>query len=108
VTRGWRKPHDEKLCDLYSSPNIIRIIKSRRIGWTGYIARMKRRGTFIGYWQKSRRERHRWVGNIKMNAFLKTTARNNVFVLNFIVHYFLQVSAPIGGHLQVICKQNIY
>jgi hypothetical protein len=34
--------------------------------------------------------------------FLKTTVRNNVFVLDFIVHYLLNVSAPIGGHLQVI------
>jgi hypothetical protein len=34
--------------------------------------------------------------------FLKTTVRNNVFVLDFIVHYLLQVSALIGGHLQVI------
>jgi hypothetical protein len=35
--------------------------------------------------------------------FLKTTVRNNVFVIDFIVHYLLHVSAPIGGHLQVIC-----
>jgi hypothetical protein len=37
------------------------------------------------------------------NAFLKTTVRNNVSVLHFIVHYLLHVSAPIGGHLQVKC-----
>jgi hypothetical protein len=42
------------------------------------------------------------------NALLKTTVRNNVFVLDFIVHYLLHVSAPIGDHLQVICTQNIY
>jgi hypothetical protein len=41
---------------------------------------------------------------VSTNAFLKTTVRNNVFVLDFIVHYLLHVSAPIGGHLQVICK----
>jgi hypothetical protein len=44
----------------------------------------------------------------KADAFLKTTVRNNVFVLDFIVHYLLHVSALIGGHLQVICTQNIY
>jgi hypothetical protein len=38
-----------------------------------------------------------------INAFLKTTVRNNVSVFDFIVHYLLHVSAPIGGHLQVKC-----
>jgi hypothetical protein len=40
VTGEWRKLHNEKLRDLYSSPNIIRIIKSRRITWAGHLARM--------------------------------------------------------------------
>jgi hypothetical protein len=40
VTRGWRKLHNEKLHDLYSSPSIIRIIKARRIRWAGNIPRM--------------------------------------------------------------------
>jgi hypothetical protein len=57
VTGGWRKLHNEELCDLYSSPSIIRIIKSRRIRWTGYVARMRRRGTHVDYWQESQRER---------------------------------------------------
>jgi hypothetical protein len=35
VTGGWRKLHDEELCDFYSSPSIIRIIKSRRMRWEG-------------------------------------------------------------------------
>jgi hypothetical protein len=48
------------------------------------------------------------VARVSTNAFLKTTVRNNVFVLDFIVHYLLYVSAPVGGHLQVICTQNIY
>jgi hypothetical protein len=38
VTGGWRKPHNEELRDLYSSPNIIRIIKSRRMRWAGHLA----------------------------------------------------------------------
>jgi hypothetical protein len=40
VTGGWRKLHNEALHNLYSSPNIIRMIKSRRIRWAGYVARI--------------------------------------------------------------------
>jgi hypothetical protein len=40
VTGEWRKLHNEELRDLYSSPSIIRIIKSRRIRWAGHVARM--------------------------------------------------------------------
>jgi hypothetical protein len=36
----WRKLHNEKLNDLYSSPNIVRVIQSRRMGWEGHVARM--------------------------------------------------------------------
>jgi hypothetical protein len=37
---SWRKLHNDKLHDLYSSPNIVRVIKSRRMRWTGHVARM--------------------------------------------------------------------
>jgi hypothetical protein len=40
VTGGWRKLHNEELHNLYSSPSIIRIIKSRRMKWAGHVARM--------------------------------------------------------------------
>jgi hypothetical protein len=40
VTGGWRKLHNEVLHNLYSSPSIIRIIKSGRIGWAGHVARL--------------------------------------------------------------------
>jgi hypothetical protein len=40
VTGGWRKLHNEELRNLYSSPSIIRIIKSRRMRWAGHVARM--------------------------------------------------------------------
>jgi hypothetical protein len=39
VTGGWRKLYNEELRDLYSSPSIIRIIKSRRMRWAGHVAR---------------------------------------------------------------------
>jgi hypothetical protein len=40
VTGEWRKLHNEELHDLYSSPSIIRIIKSSRMRWAGHVARM--------------------------------------------------------------------
>jgi hypothetical protein len=40
VTGGWRKLHNEELHSLYSSPSIIRMIKSRRMRWAGHVARM--------------------------------------------------------------------
>jgi hypothetical protein len=40
VTGEWRKLHSEELGDLYSSPTIIRIIKSKRVIWAGHVARM--------------------------------------------------------------------
>jgi hypothetical protein len=56
-TEGWRKLHNEELHKLYSSPSIIRIIKSRRMRWAGHVARMGRRGMHIGYWWASQKER---------------------------------------------------
>jgi hypothetical protein len=52
-----RKLHNEELHDLYSSPSIIRIMKSRRMRWAGHVARMGTRGTPIGCWWGSQRER---------------------------------------------------
>ena len=40
VTREWRKLHNEELNDLYSSPSIVRMIKSRRMRWAGHVLRM--------------------------------------------------------------------
>jgi hypothetical protein len=42
VTGGWRKLHNEELHDFYSSPNIIRVIKSRSMRWVGHVACMGR------------------------------------------------------------------
>jgi hypothetical protein len=57
VTGNGRKLHNEELHNLYSSPNIIRTIKSRRMRWARHIARMGRRGMHIGYWWERQKER---------------------------------------------------
>ena len=73
VTREWRKLHNEKLNDLYSSPNIVRVIASRRMRWAGRVARMgERRDVYrvlVGKPEGKRplgRPRHRWEDNIRM------------------------------------------
>jgi hypothetical protein len=50
VTGGWRKPHNEELRDLNSSPTIIRIMKSRRMRWEGNLERAGRMRTRIRLW----------------------------------------------------------
>jgi len=40
ITKEWRKLYNEELNDLYTSPNIVRVIKSRRMGWAGHVACM--------------------------------------------------------------------
>jgi hypothetical protein len=51
------KVHNEEFHNLYSSPNIIRMIKSRRMRWEGYLARIGRRGMHIRFWWESQKER---------------------------------------------------
>jgi hypothetical protein len=54
VTGEWRKLHNEELRDLYSSPSIIRKIKSRWMRWVGH--KRVRRGTCVDYWWENQRE----------------------------------------------------
>ena len=74
VTGEWRKLHKEELNDLYSSPNVVRVIKSRRMRWAGHVARIvERRGLYRVLVRKSEgkrphgRPRCRWEDNIKMD-----------------------------------------
>jgi hypothetical protein len=72
--RSWRKLHNDEFHDLYSSPNIVRAIKSRRTRWAGHVARMgEGRGAYrvlVGRPECKRplgKPRRRWEDNIKMD-----------------------------------------
>ena len=74
VTGEWGRLHNEELKDLYSSSNIVRMIKSRRMKWAGYVARMseeRRVYRFLVGKPEGRRPlgrpRRRWVDNIRMD-----------------------------------------
>jgi hypothetical protein len=74
ATGEWRKLHNKELFALYYSPNIIRVIKSRRLRWAGHVARMgERRGAYRSLVGKSEgrrpleRPRRRWEDNIKVD-----------------------------------------
>jgi hypothetical protein len=74
VTGEWRKLHNKEIHYLYSSPNIIRIIKSRRMRWAGHVARLaEKRDAYrllVGKPEGKRplgRPRRWWVENIRMN-----------------------------------------
>jgi hypothetical protein len=56
VTGEWRKLYNEELNDLYSSPNIVRVINSKRIRWVGHVAPMSRGEVYTGFWLENLRE----------------------------------------------------
>jgi hypothetical protein len=71
---SWKKLHNEELRNLYSSPNIVRVVKSRRLRWTGHVACMRKgRGVYrvlVGKPERKRplgRPRRRWEDNIELD-----------------------------------------
>jgi hypothetical protein len=74
ITGEWRKLHNEELNGLYSLPNIVGVIKSRRLRWAGHVARMgEGRGGYrvlVGKPEGKRplgRPRRRWEDNVRMD-----------------------------------------
>jgi hypothetical protein len=90
VTGGWRELYNEELRDLYSSPSIMRIIKSRRMRWAGHVARMCEKWNvyrlLVGKPAGKRplgRHSRRWLDNdrmdVKFEVFTAVNMKNAVF-----------------------------
>jgi hypothetical protein len=58
--KSWGKLHNDELHDLYSSPNIVMVIKSRRMRWAGHVARMGRGEVITRFWLGGPRVRDYW------------------------------------------------
>jgi hypothetical protein len=74
LTGEWRKLHNEKLNELYSLPNIVRVVKSRRMRWARHVGRMGEKRVvhrvLVGKPEGKRplgRPKRRWEDNIKMD-----------------------------------------
>ena len=68
VTGEWRRLHSEEINDLYCSPNIVRVIQSRRMRWAGHVVRMGEERVLVWKPEGKRplgRPRRRWMDNIK-------------------------------------------
>jgi hypothetical protein len=77
AVRGWKKLCNEELHSMYSSPNVIRMIKSRRMRWAGHVTHMKeKRNAYSDFLIKPDgkramgRSRCRWENNIKMDTMI--------------------------------------
>ena len=69
VTGEWGRLHNVELNDLYCSPNIVRVIKSRRIRCAGHVARIGEERGCIGSWWENRREGDHW-GDLGVDGWM--------------------------------------
>jgi len=69
VTGEWSRLYEEELNDLYSSPNIVRVIKPRRMRWAGNVACMDEERGCIGCWWGNRKEGDQW-GDLGVDVWI--------------------------------------
>jgi len=69
VTGEWRRLHNGEINDLYSSPNIVRVIKPRKMRWAGHMARVGEERGCIGSWWGNRSEGDQW-GDLGVDGWL--------------------------------------
>ena len=69
VTGEWRRFHNEEINDLYCSPNIVRMIKLRRMRWAGHVASMGEERGCIESWWGNRSERDHW-GDLGVDVWI--------------------------------------
>jgi len=74
VTGGWRRLHNEELNDLYSSPNIIRVIKSREKSWAGHVTQ----------WGRGEAHTRFWLGDVAEGDYLEDAGVDRRMILNWI------------------------
>jgi hypothetical protein len=80
VTGEWRKLHNEELNNLYCSPYIVRVIKSRRMRWAGHVARMGNVEVCTGFWWGNLREEDQW-GDPGIDGRIILTFKNRAFYI---------------------------
>jgi len=99
ITREWRKLHNEELNDLYSTPNIVRVIKSRRMRWAGHVVRMvENRGVYRVLVGKPEGKNHLEDQGLHGRILLNWIFRKwNVGV--WIGSSWLRIIGTVGGHL---------
>jgi hypothetical protein len=98
TTGEWRKVHNEELNDLYSSPNIIRVIKSRKMRWLGHVAVWGRAAVHTSFWWGNLKEIDHLEGpDVDKRIILKWTFRKwNVGAWTGSIWLRIEID---GGHL---------